>query len=36
MSGTIYDNISQAFEDQRDSMDSSMDGNERRGGVEDD
>ncbi|EYD77542.1 hypothetical protein Rumeso_00708 [Rubellimicrobium mesophilum DSM 19309] len=30
------DNISQAFEDQREFMDDAMEGNERRGGVEDD
>ena len=29
------DSISRTFEDQRDSMDNAMDGNERRGGVED-
>lgn len=30
------DTITRRFEEQRDSMDSAMDGNERRGGVEDD
>jgi hypothetical protein len=30
------DNIEQAFEDQREFMDDAMEGNERRGGVEND